>query len=56
VLSTRIEETAERGISRSLEGRTCFGGGRMPVWWFYGSVFFGLLTGLVASVIGMLAK
>src|SRR5579872_154220 len=44
-LSTHIEETAERGISRSFKDRTCFGGGRMPVWWFYGSVFFGLLTG-----------
>jgi len=55
-LSTRIEETAERGISLSIEGRPCFGGGRLPIWWFYGSVCFGLLAGLLLSIVGIFAR
>lgn len=54
VLSTRIEETAERGIARSIEGRPSFGAARLPLWWFYGSVCLGLLIGLVMSIIGIL--
>jgi hypothetical protein len=55
-LSTRIEETAEHGISLTIRGTQCFGGGRLPIWWFYGSVCFGLLTGLMVSVVEMLVK
>jgi hypothetical protein len=54
VLSTRIEETAERGITRSIEGKPCFGAARLPLWLFYGSVCLGLFIGLVMSIIGML--
>lgn len=53
-LSTRIEETAERGITRSIQGRPCFGAARLPLWWFYGTVCVGLLTGLIMSIAGML--
>src|SRR6516162_8757312 len=44
-LSTRIEQTAEQGISLTVAGKPCFGGGRLPIWWFYSSVCFGLLCG-----------
>lgn len=52
VLSTRIEDTAERGIRASVVS----GGGRLAIWWFYGTVSFGLLLGLVLSVVGLLGK
>jgi hypothetical protein len=56
VLSTRIEETAEQGISLTVAGKPCFGGGRLPIWWFYGSVCFGLLSGLILSILGIVAR
>jgi hypothetical protein len=56
VLSTRIEETAERGITLTVAGKPCFGGGRLPIWWFYGSVGFGLLCGLIISIVGMVSN
>jgi hypothetical protein len=55
-LSTQIEETAESGIRGSIQGRPCFGGGRLSVLLFYGSVCSGLVTGLLISIIGMLTK
>jgi hypothetical protein len=55
-LSTRIEETAERGINRTMGSSLCFRGGRLSVWWFYGSVCFGLLSGLLISIIVILSK
>ncbi len=54
VLSTRIEQTAEHGITKDAEGMSCFGAARVPLWWFYGSVCLGLLVGLVMSILGML--
>lgn len=53
-LSTRIEETAERGIEKAPGENTCFAGGRLTVWCFYGSVCLGLLTGLGISLLNML--
>jgi len=56
VLSTRIEETAEQGISLTVAGKPCFGGGRLPIWWFYGSVCFGLVSGLILSIVGIVTR
>ena len=53
-LSTRIEETAERGIGQGPGENTCFAGGRLTVWCFYASVCLGLLTGLGISLLNML--
>ena len=55
-LSTRIEETAEQGISLIVAGKPCFGGGRLPIWWFYSSVCFGLLCGLIISIGGIVIR
>jgi hypothetical protein len=55
-LSTRIEETVERGIHLSVEGRATFGGARLPLWLFYGSVGFGLFIGFLVSVLEILSK
>ena len=54
VLSTRIEETAERGVKGSAAGEHVFSGGRLTIWLFYGSVCLGLLTGLSVSLFELL--
>ena len=55
-LSTRIEETVERGINLSVEGRPSFGGARLPLWLFYGSVGFGLLLGFLVSLMEIMTR
>jgi hypothetical protein len=55
-LSTRIEQIVEKGIPATMNGGPGFGRTRLPIWWFYGSVSLGLLTGLGLSICGMLLR
>jgi len=56
VLSTRIQETVEHGIRLQVQGSRSFSAARLPIWWFYGSVGFGLTCGFAVSLIAMLRQ
>lgn len=55
-LSTRIQETVERGIKLQADASRSFSATRLPIWWFYGSVALELAGGFMGSLICMLRQ